>query len=71
VVVDSAEETAKATAAELEARGALRSDQASPAYRYFVTDNPVRFAAIGSRIMGDIVDNVELVDLDAIAGRPA
>jgi len=66
VVVDSADETAKATAAALEERGELGAGQASPAYRYFVTDNPVRFAAVGSRIMGDIIDNVELVDLDAL-----
>ena len=31
--------------------------------------NPLRFASIGSRIMGDIIENVEIVDLDTITGR--
>jgi len=70
-IVDSAEETARATAARLESSALKRADAASPVYRYFVTDNPVRFASVGSRIMGNIIDNVELVDLDAIARRPS
>jgi glutamate racemase len=69
VIVDSAEETARATRAELDARGLRRPDGAAPAHRYFVTDNPLRFASVGSRIMGDIIENVELVDLDTLTGR--
>jgi glutamate racemase len=70
-VVDSAEETARATARQLSELGLRRTAPAAPAYRYFVTDNPVRFAAVGSRIMGNIVDNVELVELDSSVGRPS
>ena len=70
-IVDSAEETARATAALLDEMGLRREDRATPAYRYFVTDNPVRFASVGSRIMRDIIENVSLVDLDAIARRPS
>ncbi|MFW6163672.1 MAG: glutamate racemase [Planctomycetota bacterium] len=70
-VVDSAEETARATAKRLEGMGLRRTEAASPAYRYFVTDNPVRFASVGSRIMRHIIDHVELVDPDAIGGRPS
>ena len=69
-IVDSAEETARATADLLAEMGLARGGRSSPAYRYFVTDNPLRFAAVGSRIMRDIIENVELVDLDAIARRP-
>ena len=64
-IVDSAEETALATARLLEEMALRRADAASPACRYYVTDNPLRFAAVGSRIMGNIIENVAQVDLDA------
>lgn len=70
-IVDSAEETARATAARLSEMGLLREGQARPAYRYFVTDNPLRFASVGSRIMLDIIENVELVNLEASVRRPS
>jgi len=65
-IVDSAEETARAAAQALDERGLRRGPGASPAYRYYVTDNPVRFASIGSRIMGDIIEHVERVDPAAL-----
>ena len=70
-IVDSAEETARATASTLDELGLRREEPASPAYCYFVTDNPVRFASVGSRIMGNIIEHVEQVALDAIARRPS
>jgi len=70
-IVDSAEETAKATAARLAEMGLLRQDAATAVYRYFVTDNPVRFASVGSRIMGGIVENVELVEPPSSDGPPS
>jgi len=70
-VVDSAEETARATAAALREAGLTQVGRSNPAYRYFVTDNPLRFAAVGSRIMQDIIENVEQVDLEAIVRRPS
>ena len=70
-IVDSAEATARATAETLGELGLRREGPASPAYRYFVTDNPVRFASVGSRIMRNIIENVELVDPDAIGRRPS
>jgi len=69
-IVDSAEETARATAETLDKLGLRRADGALPAYRYFVTDNPVRFASVGSRIMGNIIEQVEGVDLDAMGSSP-
>jgi glutamate racemase len=71
-IVDSAEETARATAARLQELGLGQSGRSSPVYRYFVTDNPLRFAAVGTRIMMDIIDSVELVSLEArVEGRTA
>ena len=70
-IVDSAEETARATAETLDGLGLRRAGPSSPAYRYIVTDNPLRFAAVGSRIMRNIIDCVELVDPDAIARPPS
>ncbi len=68
-IVDSAQETARATAATLDELGLRRDGPGSPAYRYFVTDNAVRFASVGSRIMRNIIENVEAVDPEAIARR--
>ena len=70
-IVDSAEETARATAARLDELGLRHSGPASPAYRYFVTDNPLRFASVGSRIMEDIIESVELVNLEASVRPPS
>lgn len=70
-IVDSARETARATAETLDGLGLRRAGPSSPAYRYVVTDNPLRFAAVGSRIMRNIIDCVELVDPDAIARPPS
>ncbi len=69
-IVDSAEETARAAVELLDQRGLRRGQATSPVYRYFVTDNPLRFASVGSRIMGNIVENVEWVDLAAMSVRP-
>lgn len=68
-IVDSAEETARAAVELLDQRGLRRREGTSPVYRYFVTDNPLRFASVGSRIMGSIVENVEWVDLSAMSAR--
>jgi glutamate racemase len=70
-IVDSAEETARATAERLAELGLLRDEGSRPHYRYFVTDNPLRFASVGSRIMLDIIENVELVNLEARLGHGA
>ncbi|HUT33992.1 MAG TPA: glutamate racemase [Planctomycetota bacterium] len=66
-IVDSAEETARATGETLDRLGLRRTGAASAVYRYYVTDNPLRFASVGSRIMGNIVEHVERVDPAAVA----
>ena len=70
-IVDSAEETAKVTAERLAELGLRRRGAATPVYRFFVTDNPLRFASVGSRIMGGIVENVELVEPEPSGGLPS
>lgn len=67
-IVDSAEETARAAAELLARNGLRRSGKRTPLHRYFVTDNPLRFAAIGAHIMGSIVENVAWVDPAELAG---
>jgi len=67
-IVDSAEETARAAADTLDRLGLRHGGAASPAHRYFVTDNPLRFASVGSRIMRNIIENVEWVDPAALPG---
>ncbi|MBM4030873.1 MAG: glutamate racemase [Planctomycetes bacterium] len=68
-IVDSAEETALATRETLDRLG-LRRSAGSPSHRYLVTDNPLRFAVIGARIMGNIIENVEWVDPGTVAPGP-
>ena len=63
-VVDSAATTARATAAELEARGLLRDAHAGEV-RLLATDSPERFARVGQRFLGAAIapGAIETVDL--------
>jgi len=60
-VVDSAQETARILARELIKNGGERKGATSAQRRFLVTDNPERFAAIGSRVLGEKLDAVGLV----------
>jgi len=60
-VIDSAQETAREIAGILEKKNALAPQNAQPLMRYFVTDNPERFAAIGGRVLGRELEKVTLV----------
>lgn len=64
-VVDSAATTARATAAELEARQ-LATDASRPGrVRLLATDSPERFARVGARFLGSSIAerDVEAIDL--------
>jgi len=64
-VVDSAATTARATAAELAARG-LDAGGSRPGHvRLLATDSPERFARVGARFLGSSIAerSVEMVDL--------
>lgn len=64
-IVDSAETTADAVAAELAARGLLRTEPGCGGTRFLTTDDVPRFARTGSLFLGMSIapDDVELVDL--------
>jgi glutamate racemase len=70
-IVDSAETTAKAVAAQLRDRRLSNTSGSSPVPILQATDSPERFARIGSRFLGESFDlaQVELVDLGPLGSR--
>lgn len=62
-LVDSAEATAEAVAAQLEADGALARKDRTPSHRFFVTDVPERFAEVGARFLERPIASVSQVDI--------
>ena len=62
-LIDSAEETARATADVLERSGLRAPDLHSATHRYAVTDDPQRFEAVGRRFLGETLTGVEVVAL--------
>jgi glutamate racemase len=61
-LVDSAEETAKVVAAELEARGLLAAG-GSHEHRFVVSDDEPHFRKVGARFLGEKIKQVEVVPL--------
>jgi glutamate racemase len=61
-LVDSAEETAKAVAAELDARGLLAAG-GSHDHRFVVSDDEPHFRKVGARFLGEKLKQVEVVPL--------
>ena len=62
-IVDSAEATAAALSALLQARGLLRPPGGAVRHRTLCTDVPERFRTVAERFLGRPVESVELVDL--------
>jgi glutamate racemase len=60
-LVDSAEAMADITASLLHETGLNNSSGLPPVNRFYVTDLPLRFQAIGERFLGRALPNVELV----------
>ena len=58
-LIDSAEETARETAALLADRGLARAD-GRPDYRYLVSDLPEQFLRVGQRFLGGRIEGVEV-----------
>ncbi|HSJ15816.1 MAG TPA: glutamate racemase [Longimicrobiales bacterium] len=69
-LVDSAVETAREVRATLEQRALLRAAAEPPSYSFVASDSPLRFREVGSVFVGDIIGDVELVDVDGY-GRAA
>ncbi len=63
-LVDSAQETAKAVAAQLKMHGLQNQGQSIPLPRYFVTDIPDRFERVGGAFLGEPLQGVTTVSLD-------
>lgn len=61
VLVDSAEAMAEQTARTLTRANLWNSERAEPEYRFYVTDVPLRFQAIGERFLGRALPDVRLV----------
>jgi glutamate racemase len=61
-LVDSAEETAKVVAAELEGRGLL-SPGGSHEHLFVVSDDEPHFRKVGARFLGGKIKKVEVVPL--------
>lgn len=61
-LIDSAETTAELAAVRLQEAGLAAGEQGQAAYRYFVTDVPLRFQTIGERFLGRSLGGTERVD---------
>jgi glutamate racemase len=59
-IVDSAESTARAVAAKLDARA---NNGGQPGMRFMATDSVEKFRRLGERFLGREIDSVEHVDL--------
>ncbi|HWO88332.1 MAG TPA: glutamate racemase [Gemmatimonadales bacterium] len=67
-LIDSAEETAAAVAAELERTGAAAPREAAGSTHFVVSDAPSAFAKIGAAFLGDRVRDIELAVLEPARG---
>ncbi len=71
LLVDSAIETAKMVKGTLDNMGILNSNKATAALRkYYVTDGPERFIAIGKRFLTEPIKDVELIDINCLEIAP-
>jgi glutamate racemase len=62
-LIDSAEETARAVAAELEARGLAAPAGGAAEHRFVVSDDEPHFRKVGARFLGERLRDVEVVPL--------
>lgn len=62
--VDSGAEAAVDVQRILEERGLFREDAAPPTHTFAVSDSPLRFREVASRFIGDMIDDVERVDVE-------
>jgi glutamate racemase len=65
-LVDSAQETAKAVAAQLKGDQLLQQTTPAQPPRYFVTDIPDRFERVGGAFLGEKLQGVTTVSLEGI-----
>ncbi len=63
VLVDSAEQTAKAVAQEIAAHGLATSAERAPIHRFVVSDDEPHFRRVGARFLGEKLQIVEVAPL--------
>jgi glutamate racemase len=63
-LVDSAAETARDVANLLDSHGLRRTGAEPPAYTFVSSDSPLRFRDVGRSFVGDIIQQVERVDVE-------
>jgi glutamate racemase len=63
-LVDSAREAARDVARILDERALRRSDGAPATHHFVASDSPARFREVGRRFVGELIGDVELVDVD-------
>ncbi len=63
-LVDSAAETAREVAELLESEGLLDPGDTPPRHHFTASDLPLRFREVGRRFVGDLIGDVERVDVD-------
>jgi len=61
-LVDSAEETAREVARELESRDLLAPRDSDGGLSAFVSDLPLRFRQVGELFLGEPIDDLRLAD---------
>ncbi|MGH7477363.1 MAG: glutamate racemase [Longimicrobiales bacterium] len=63
-LVDSAAETALEVAQELEQLDLVNPGSEQPVHQFMVSDLPLRFREVGRRFVGDVIGDVERIDID-------
>jgi glutamate racemase len=62
-LIDSAEETARETAAVLRDECLSAATNADPRHRFVASDDPLMFLQLGQRFLGDAIESVEVKTL--------
>lgn len=65
-LVDSGEETARAVETILKENDLERTSDEPPSNSFFVSDSPYRFREVGRRFVGDLLSEVNHVDIDGL-----
>jgi glutamate racemase len=63
-LVDSARETARDVQRILSEENLAADPHAQPTYRFIASDSPIRFRDVGRRFLGDLIGDVERVDVE-------
>ncbi len=68
-LVDSGEETARELEATLREHQLIALPDAAPRHEFYASDSPERVKELGSRFMGELIEDVQLMDVDGL-NRP-